>query len=582
MKQQCSERLVRSNCVFLLAVLFAITMICNTVDYAGAQFRGGGPGGGPDRWVITYSCSGSGSAYRINFDKTREGITLNWNGSNSSTGEMAAHYKLGGTHTGGANASGTITATLTWLAADGVSPAKTKPLAKIYLMESTSAIFDYGYGDATSSSVSASVDDGMNDPQVESGGLTYSSSGKHLVQADGSSGVITRTVSMSATGSITDTQGLGNEYVASCDLTVTLDTRGAEIYCSALEDGGNYQKGANNIPVLNVRNADGSMTVDTVMQDEAFDKKGWRLWAALEAYTVGFDVTTTDLFSNIVNTSCDWKGQARWGVTFGDSDGLTTSALDLGDVPLMDTMNISLKVTDLRPNSSATADNTYTIHIHGANENNVQIAHAFDHYDSYPWTSQIPANASTAIKMVAGEARPWTFLGANGTQITGSMLSGLLGSGSAALFFPEDAIALMTVDMAFNAIGWLVTQSGTPDATTDKNVTANRDAYDKAIKQQGLIDSYGVNNPALKDYVDCPTDTRIKGVSTAKVTADPNKYWGFGIPRGRCHGGTRNVKFTEHADGYDIHGYIGQVTVYPIIFDRYIDDVWEWTVNAVP
>jgi len=573
--------LLRRGCVFLLTTLFMLSLLWTTIEYAKAQSRGGGSGGGPDQWVTTYSCSGTGNAYRLNLDGTREGNNVTWNGTTSSTGEMASNYKLAGAHDGGASSSGTITATLTWLAADGVSPAKTKPLAKIYLLESTSALFDYGYGDATSSTVSASVDDGMNDPQVESVGITYSSSGKHLVQADGSSGVITRSVTMSASGSITDTQGLGNEYVASCEFIVSLDPRAATIYCAELQDGGNFHKGANNTLEANVDAADGSVTVDTVMGPQSLGGPiplyDWYLKPSLNVETLGFDMTTTDPFFNLTNTSIAWNAQSSVGaVSLSDEDGVTTTAFTNGMTKqLIATMTINVKVTDLRPNLSATADNTYTIRIHKPIENVVKTTVAFDHFERYPWTVQVPANDSTNILMVSVEARHWSLLGANGWQVGGAIAAGLLGSGAAALVYPlAPPAAFAIADMAFNAIGWVMIQAGTPDATKSKNVVANWGAYTNAIAEQKNIN-------AQTNDVDFPTDSRIIGVSFALVAANPKKYWDLGIPRGRCHGGTRNIKYTEFGDSYGPHGYTGNVTLVPGIFDRYVNDVWEWTVNAV-
>ena len=135
--------------------------------------------------------------------------------------------------------------------------------------------------------------------------------------------------------------------------------------------------------------------------------------------------------------------------------------------------------------------------------------------------------------------------------------------------------------MAFNAIGWAVTQSGTPDPTTDKTVDADNAAYLNAIKEQQHLND-NVNAPNINDVEDCPTDARIKGVKFSLVAANPAKYWDYGVPRGRCHGGTRNIKYTESAEAYGTHGYTGQVNVYPIVFDRFVRNVWEWTVRPIP
>lgn len=244
-------------------------------------------------------------------------------------------------------------------------------------------------------------------------------------------------------------------------------------------------------------------------------------------------------------------------------------------------MTINVKVTDLRPNLSATANNKYTIHIHGPNENNVKLAVAFDHWEPYAWSNQVAGGDATTISMIADEARDWSLLGATPGQVGGAISSGVLGSGSAIIFFPQSAGALVVADMAFNAIGWAVTQSGTPDPTTDKTVDADNAAYLNAIKEQQHLND-NVNAPNINDVEDCPTDARIKGVKFSLVAANPAKYWDYGVPRGRCHGGTRNIKYTESAEAYGTHGYTGQVNVYPIVFDRFVRNVWEWTVRPIP
>ena len=356
-----------------------------------------------------------------------------------------------------------------------------------------------------------------------------------------------------------------------------LDPRSVIITCNPIEVSGNYHKGANNLPEANLRNSDGSMMVDTI--PTWMDEYSWVLNQDLFAATSGFDITSSNPLGTLTNTQIDWTPAASLSNTVDNyirADGTNAQ--------LPYTYTSHVKVKDLRPNMDATAENDYTINIHKPFENGKESApRVFDHNVKYPWSTQIIGGANATVDMVDQQPREWSLMGQSLNNVFGSFLSGVCGSGALALFVALDPEAAIIADMVFNAIGWVVQISGTPEPTHTGTVTGDLAAFTNAISEQQTIDA---NNGSviLNDMgIDCPEDTRIRcGDSLSRIAADLDWYWNFGNPKGKCHKGDRYIKYTVTGDGYGVNGYTGRQTNYPVVQERKLENVWEWTVDAQP
>ena len=303
------------------------------------------------------------------------------------------------------------------------------------------------------------------------------------MQQDGSSGLVQFNVSPSASSGLCLFGMLGAHGAAGTVFNYQwqLDTRSVTIVCKPPENGDNFHKGANDLPIANVRNSDGSMTIDTIPTKLNTVAKTWEFAQWLNAPTTGFDVDTTDKWLNLVNTSFDWTVD---GLGFGS---VATTATDGSFDQLPTTTYPHVKVTDLRPNLSATAENDYTIHIHSPFENVIQTAPTvFDHFDRYPWTTpSVIGGSSVTVLMVSKMPRTWSIMGQSANNVIGSTLAGVCGSGLYIFFAPEGSTVVAALaDMIFNVVGWIVMNSGTPEPTATKGVEGSYATFLQAIADQ--------------------------------------------------------------------------------------------------
>lgn len=159
-------------------------------------------------WRITYSYNGTnhyqldtelGDHYEFDYD---------WSLEDESYNKVDLDCNDAFT----ATAFGTITAHLRWVDASGNDAPN--PPQTVYLIESAGSSYSLQTGSDASSSANGSASNGLGDPfrVVESGpyGWFGVSEGKHFVQLDGSSGAISRTVTLQAScaGNVTCPSGL--------------------------------------------------------------------------------------------------------------------------------------------------------------------------------------------------------------------------------------------------------------------------------------------------------------------------------------------------------------------------------------
>ena len=179
-----------------------------------------------------------------------------------------------------------LTTTFKWTATLGAAPSSLKPPpATLYTLEAVYSFVSrphdlFGVNCPWVHISSVQLSDGFSDPTNNYGGDAGGSSfGKHLTQHDAKSGTVTVTCLMSAACHIADdvlNYDTNYQNICGCDYGIAIDDRSAIITCPALENPANYHAGSPNddvgsgayYPGLNLRNSDGSMTVDTVVGRE--------------------------------------------------------------------------------------------------------------------------------------------------------------------------------------------------------------------------------------------------------------------------------------------------------------------------
>ena len=180
----------------------------------------------------------------------------------SSAGNSAG---TGGQYACQAALSGTVTATLTWVPATGKTLATDPPSEPVCLLQTSYAAYSGGVGSG-GINTGGTASDGLGDPCVNN-----KSQGSHLIQCDGSSGIITLgPVSLSASTAPYTPPPYGPNYAqAGAQYTVAVDLRMVTISADAdpthykLLTGGVDANGDGNCTqAIRVRDSDGTMKGD--------------------------------------------------------------------------------------------------------------------------------------------------------------------------------------------------------------------------------------------------------------------------------------------------------------------------------
>ena len=267
-------------------------------------------------WSITYASSGSftrignisGSA---TLPVTTSGFSPSWMSNGNSP------YSASGTTSATGNYTNTITVTLNWVYQDGSPATNPPPPAKVYLCEDSNVYFSTTWQN-TGGAAFGKCDNGLKDSEVDASATNGASGycrGRHLIQLDGSKGHATFTVTQTARFGVADGtppyQGMPQQSNGNIiwSLNVMLDTRSVTIVSPALENGGNFHKSANNLPEINARNGDGSITVDSIPTNMT-NVSLWQFVQQLNASTTGFDLST-DFFGSLINTATQWTTSGR-------------------------------------------------------------------------------------------------------------------------------------------------------------------------------------------------------------------------------------------------------------------------------
>lgn len=271
-------------CGLILAALtlFVLAPPATLAQYpgGGGGYSGGGYPGSP-RWVIRYKWEGQKTATVTNRDGTTNPSTPQaWNVPDSinydpNRGFVFPYFDSiyvpdGGSGT--ANISGTVTGVAKWCY-DWDHPAPNPP-SKVYLRQSGSAMWQVTdsthiedvapHGSASNGLGNAEGPLVGYDPVTSTGG---SSSGSHLIQRDGSSGIVEVPGSPSADVSATPPadRSSGTSLHASVGFSLVEDPRSVIVVSSL---GTTYYKGADNQRVPNDYLASGAIKEDTVIPDE--------------------------------------------------------------------------------------------------------------------------------------------------------------------------------------------------------------------------------------------------------------------------------------------------------------------------
>ena len=479
------------------------------------------------------------------------------------------------------------------------NPVPDAPPKTLYLLEASFA--------RTLGHAAGQANDGADDATVTTP-APYSevqviSQGRHLVQHDSSSGTVN--IKHQLSGSLDDIGPNSDGAGVRASFFTSIDERSAMITCPSIEIPANHHAGSPNddvgsgvyFPGLNTRDSDGSITVDTVVDDDLDLPRGqpnsWKVLYTLSLVANGFDLDST-FNGELLYTQIDWSGASPADYGHGPY-GINANVGKQGANSEIRTSPsiISAKVTvkDLRNGLTATAENTYTIRAHSPLENSHEIVskRVFDHNDVYPWSTKVAANSSASVLMVAQEPTHY-FLRDNATTIA-TFVSGVLGSGVVGLI-PESIVALpawspIVADMVFNVLGYGVSTYGTPTPDITQPEYATFAAFSQAVDEQVAIDNGATDaGPALPSdpgtQVDCVGDTRIIfGTDTTidYIAAHKQWYWNNKLPVGRCHSGARMMRCTIGGDQYNVNGYVGYHEYTAPKMDRYLNPVWQWDLT---
>ncbi len=138
------------------------------------------------QWVVTYTNTGTSSVTPFNPFGFLPASVHHWPAGSSGGG-------IGDSDTVDATASGSVTATLTWVPAQGQTSASDPPPTVPVSIAETGTAKEYPdgwYGSGPAPLPGGSADNGLGDSPLVNG-RGYLSTGTHLIQKDGSSGTIT-------------------------------------------------------------------------------------------------------------------------------------------------------------------------------------------------------------------------------------------------------------------------------------------------------------------------------------------------------------------------------------------------------
>ncbi len=555
---------------------------------------GGGASGGDPNWVVTtsvvassqYSDTANGNGPKLG----KALIATQISPHTYATVTVNAQYTVSARWVG----TGAMPSTVT-LAVTPVAQWDWKPTNQLIPELATAFKCDDSFADPENPVVVGNVTD-----------ETDKSTKTHLftVAVDPTSGIATLGL-QPMLSRVTVNTSLGGSLTASCTVAAAIDDRTVFII-SDVDATQNYQKASDGSRVQNVRNPDGSMTIDTVASGKwdyyypkapsdpggeatsVWYKTDWIFGTGLTAVTTGFDLSL-NAFGHIYNTSASWSKQneaAQSSIDYSIFAPLTASASvedqlepKLANLPC--TYTAKVHVEDVRPGMEAVADNTYVIRLHQAIENEQLISNIPGEHFSYPHYDHEDLNSFSA----------WTGRGTTLTIVLSRdggtykvegldlqfLLSGILGSGAIALL-PYGELAGATVSMSdiiFNVLGNMsATQVGIPDPTTTV-VSGDASTFEYAVEKQKLIytdmdlelsfpASYADIDMHLHDNVDAPQVNRfpqLTETSFATLSSQvPNwdTFFNNYVVMFRAADGLRYMMNASIADKYRADGYAGK------------------------
>ena len=471
------------------------------------------------------------------------------------------------------------------------SPSQDRPDTKLVALIDASALassFDNNFD-------SVSVSNGFASDPVSVQGNIKGVSGRHLIQKnnpDRKARVYIGGYSLSATTL---------NGVAYLLLNAKPDTRLVGVYCREIEDGGNFRKGPNNQPVLNVPDEDGNMKVDTVgiPQFNLRDSGGNPIYCSDLGHWADSKILQVNLFgfSEVANgTDADHIDYTETEVTWEKHYGRQPLQLVrrfntpiskyreavASDFPrLTDPRYFAVRVTakDLRERLEAEANTHYEIAFHPALENIVKVGSAVL-YKREAFPSSAPVHKNEQAYPIQKVVKPAEFR-FDWYNDTASFISGGIGSGSvvyiaALLLNPEASVTAMILaacDIAANYVGWIIQQSGTPDPTLTSTETANEAAFQKAMSEQARVNA---NDMTL----DFPTETRVWPADMYDLVRNNTYAWFNLLITARCHWGRPFYSQLYEADHYNVHGYEGRGRYTQTWTEGLTDIVWQFTIDG--
>ena len=571
----------------------------------------------PGKWYINYKCNGT-SSVTIKYANGAPdySVTNTWDDNPYQLAirpndGLSAHYE----------SKGTIKVTCDWDKQDpnapgiAVIPPDNLLLAELSEVLSegyNSGVLNNGYGDPT-----CILDDDGQPTSANSDFHVTISRGIHYTQhRDASTGHVEFEHYFS--GVLDEVQGVGSDSTGiQIHYRVSEDPHSVTITCPPLETPGNWHKEGDGLTarkVANVRNPDGSITVDTVAlphtsifyyteiengrpvtktTETLYD---WWLDQTLTANPTEFDLadtwTLSDLLGPYVYTKIKWtvgggkianNDSGVWlslpvhtqGIGHRDANG------KMDQPNIGQTLSAHVKVNDTSVGNASfevgdhTAENDYAIRLHFELENPIVYHSELLPEIPFVWSDRVQKGASTPVDMVSYHEHKWWIY--DGWQGLSNGISGVLGSGSVGLLPGVDPRAAILADILFNVIGYAVAQNA-PTSDEIQPQQANYDAFLKSVEEE-YQRKHGTllnppNNFITEQRIICSDDIDL-------IHANPGKYWGEAMTA-KCHSGVEMRRYYFLNDGYDINDYTGPVKKTVDLRTGFSNVVWQWTITGLP
>lgn len=553
-----------------------------------AQYPGYGP---PSHvWLLTYQSSGGGSYVSLNSSpEMSRTIPVPWLPTSGSLSILTGGAEVS------AQAAGTVTATLTWCPAGGNRVADPPP-PLVYLRVTARASESHGgwAGGGLPPIDAGFADNGWGTPNLLPGRV-HSDIETHLIQRDGSSGVIVLDpVTLAAACPLTTWLSTGPDWLWTDTIVLSVDVQkdnravaiGSPIETSYFQTGDEH--GGSPIQVQHQRSPNGDMIVDSAV-DWAYPQAGimapqWHAYANLTGYSANFhnpDIWSwSDSGESSIIVRSGQKNIYDLILEFGHGYGNVLGASTSVTATVEDDSVVGPGNPDASPGDGATATSTYTIHWHYPYENWQKNGAAFENAPK-PWPSTGGQGAGGQVQIPVEPAKI-------DFSVAGKIGGGIVAVGLTAIAvfeLPADPIILCFL----SATGYSLSVINSPPPPTSFTKDGTLAHFQDDVTTEVAIASNNTNGIFL------PGEARMTPGFARMVadSGDPHEYFiGGGTGSTLVPQGTLSFDVTAYrrqwqqnyvGDAYDVHGYTGQADSW-IKWPGNWEYVykWTWTGSGTP